>query len=188
MHHRWTATPIEHNITHWPSCVLCNAFAAVRATGEGLVQEIGMCKSKAHCQPLFICKPRASRADCHVCHSVTVGFTWLQLAMLHLLHQACGLRAAQQALYVPQTCAKANSTDPNPPPKTLRALCELIRVLGSLPVQRPPFAGAATHVAGGCSTSKALQTLVLLSTCTMDHFLEYVSILTQCRGQKRNTQ
>ena len=91
--------------------------------------------------------------------------TWLQLAMLHLLHQACRLWAAQQAFHIPQPRAKAHSADSDASAKTLRAFCELICVLCPLPVQCPPLPSASTHIAGRSSAAKALQAFVLLTAC-----------------------
>ena len=76
-----------------------------------------------------------------------LGLSRTQLPLLDALHQLRGLRPTQQAPHVALPRAVADVADLDAPPEALRALRKLVLVLHPLPVQRPPLAGAATHVA-----------------------------------------
>lgn len=76
--------------------------------------------------------------------------------MLHLLDQAGGLRTAQEPAHVAQTSAEADAADAHAAAKAVGALHKLVSVLHALARQRPPLAGAATHVARRHPGSQAL--------------------------------
>ena len=54
---------------------------------------------------------------------------WPQLAMLHLLHEPCGLWPPQQAPHIAQPSAEAHAAHAHAAPKAVGTLHELIRVL-----------------------------------------------------------
>ncbi len=92
--------------------------------------------------------------------------TWPQLAVLHFLDKACGLRPPEQAAHIAQPSAKAHAAHTDATPKALGALHELVCILGPLPIQGSPFAGAAAHVAGGCPCACTLPAPGLCRQCT----------------------
>lgn len=79
--------------------------------------------------------------------------------MLHLLHERGRLWPPQQALDVAQAGAEADAADEHAAAKALWALGELVRVLGTLAVERAPLARAAAHVARDRTRPRALHAL-----------------------------
>lgn len=85
--------------------------------------------------------------------------------MLHFLNQAGGFRPSQETFYIPQTRSKTNAAYSHSPAEALRAFCELVGVLCTLPVESSPLPRATTHITRHGSCAGALNTLVLQSSC-----------------------
>ena len=91
--------------------------------------------------------------------------TWPQLAVLHFLYEACGLGPPEQAAHIAQPSAEAHAANADATPKALGALHEFVCILGPLPVQGSPFAGAAAHIAGGRPCARTLSAPGLCRQC-----------------------
>lgn len=102
-----------------------------------------------------LCQPGLDTIPLHpsqpsYCHSGSQ-----HAAHLHLLHQRRGLGAAQQALDVAQAGAKADAADAHATAVALRALGELVRVLGPLPAaERQGDKGAGSRVTVRCAANR----------------------------------
>lgn len=81
--------------------------------------------------------------------------------MLHLLHEASCLWPPKEAPDVPEPCPKADAAYPNAPSEALRALSELVGILGALSIQGPPLPGPTTHIARYGPTPGTLDALRL---------------------------
>lgn len=69
--------------------------------------------------------------------------------MLHLLNEAGGLWAPEQAAHIAQTGAETDAAHAYAAAEAVGALHKLVSVLRALAAERAPLAGTPAHVAGG---------------------------------------